>query len=359
MYNKFESLSTEDLALDFAGETELCDSPITNVPLIQPHSDYISTRENYVLFYVRFTSVEYGFFQDLISIHAPVKEMIARYTTFFQNMSAFDQLDVLVGPKIGVESKKSNCGHSLTHKKNKKRGSEKDKLFTNSSLAEQNITSSHLLIISPPSEAKFNRDLFRSYLDSKSEQTLFVERWLPAVQGSVPLSEDAACVVAASLHTLNSRQNTAAISSSPRDFIHRAVPLSKLAETKIERVLEDIKLQSVESIKKLCVDTILSNCLSAAIVFSVTQSASHKKDSYLFMSAESVGLVKKSNLSRITQSIKVKDIKGWIPDNNILDLEYVNRKDPSKSQHFQIKSNDTAIISDTLTAIGHAFITNK
>ena len=359
LYSQFESLSTEDLAIDFAVETASPIAPIIpNIRSIQPYSDYISTRENYVLFYIRFTSVEYGFFTDLISIHTPVKEVTERYSAFFENLSAYDSLEILAGPKIGVETERSCSEYSLSHKKNKKRGSEKDKLFANSTFAEQNITSSHLLIISPPSDAKFNRDRLRSYQDNKSEETLFVERWLPAVQGSVPLSEDAACVLAASLHTLNSKQSPS-VKSTPRDFIHRAVPLSKLSGTKIDKVLEDIKLESVASIQKLCVDTILSNYLSAAIVFSVAHNEGHKKDAYLVMSRDSVSLVNKSNLTRITPNTKVRDIKGWVPERNTLRVEYVSRVDPAKSLYFQIRSNDTFLISDTLTAVGYAFVSNK
>ena len=361
-YNHFDSSpSVDDFDLQASPKTEqnpqffdFTNSDINSFTPSLQHSDYLLTKDNYIVFYVQFTRVEYGLFKDLISLNAPVQEVIDRYSQFFYG---FPKLKLFTGPKIGVSHRKFHRTRSLGLT-GVRTGCTYSKLAAQSSLAEQNITSSHLLIISPPSDAKFNRDLFRSYLDSKSEQTQFVERWLPAVQGSVPLSEDAACVVAASLHTLNSRQNTAAINSSPRDFIHRAVPLSKLAETKIERVLEDIKLQSVESIKKLCVDTILSNCLSAAIVFSVTHntrgSIPHEQDVYLVISSESLMLIKRADLSQIVSCIQLADIKSWKYNTNSLNIEHVNRFEQFAISHYTIKSRDSAIISTTLSAVGHA-----
>ena len=364
-YNQFESSpSVEDFNLMSSPKTEQNPQffdfapPEINsfAPSLQPtHNDYLFTKDNYVVFYIQFTRVECGLFKDLLSLNAPVQEVIDCYSRFFYGSP---KLKLFTGPKIGVLHRKFYRTRSLSLG-GTKISSSYSMLSANSSFAEQNITSSHLLIISAPSEAKFNRDLLRAYIDSKSEQTNFVERWLPAVQGSVPLSEDTACLVAASLHTLNAKQKPS-IRASPRDFIHRAVPLSKLAGTKIERVLEDIKLDSVESIRKLCVDAILSNYLSAAIVFSVAHSTGGiaiEQDVYFVISSESVMLIKKSDLSQIVSYIQLENIKSWKHNINTLNIEHVNRFESSTtSSHLIIKSRDSAIISTTLSAVGHSLV---
>ena len=359
------SPSVDDFDLHLSPKTELQNPEFFDfstsdvnsfIPSREPaHNDYLFTKDNFVVFYVQFTRVEYGLFKDLINLNTPLQEIIDRYAKFFSDTP---KLRLFLGPKIGVSHRKFHRTRSLGLGSTRIAHSY-SKLAVNSSLSEQNITSSHLLIISPPSDAKFNRDRLRSYQDNKSEETLFVERWLPAVQGSVPLSEDAACVLAASLHTLNSKQSPS-VKSTPRDFIHRAVPLSKLSGTKIDKVLEDIKLESVASIQKLCADTILSNYLSAAIVFSVAHSTGgsipHEQDVYLIISSESVMLIKKSDLSQIISYIQLADIKSWKHNNNTLNIEHVNRFEHStnNNSHLIIKSRDSAIINTTLSAVGHS-----
>ncbi|KAI6653655.1 hypothetical protein LOD99_3550 [Oopsacas minuta] len=358
-YNKFDS-SSDDFEL--IGLEDIEDAEYSLPIAIQSQNDYLSIKDNYVLFYIQFASVQNGFFKDVININIPVQDMINRYSKFFDNRYEFEQSHLLVGPRIGVNQHKLTSGYSLSHKKDKRRGHLKDRLSKSLSLAEQKVTACHILIISPPSDAKFNKEMFQVYLNSKTEQTLFAERWLPAVQGSIPQNEDTACVVAACLHTLNSIQNTAtSYNSSPRDFIHRGVPVTKLAETKIAKTLEELKHESVENIMKLCTETIQSNFLSGAIIFSVSTSGNtgHKKDAYLVISSESVVLVKSSDLSRLTPDICIKDIRKWTPTDSMLDIAFTNRKNPSLTQHFQIKSNDTHLISSTLTAVAHTYMSNK
>ena len=352
-YNQFEaSPSIDDLGLSTSSNPEdvLGISP-THVST-HLHNDYIFTKDNYVLFHVQFTRVERGLFKDLININTPVQEVILLYSKFFHNNS---RLNLFIGPKIGVTPKaKFGRTRSLSLSK---MGNTYQKLIPTTSLAEQNITSSYLLIISPSSDAKFNKEGFQAYINSKSEETIFKERWLPAVQGCVPLSEDAACVVAASLYTLNSMHSSATGGhSSPRDFIHRGVAVSKSAETKIGRALEDMKQESAESIMKFCTDTILSNFLSAAIIFSVNTgvSISNDTDTYLVINSESIFLVKKSNLTRIITCLQLSDIKSWKHSGNVLDIEHLSRPDMTTMFHLMLKTKDAALIGATLSAIGHA-----
>ena len=351
-YNQFEaSPSTDDFCLNTSSNPEdfFGISPTHASPNL--HKDYNFTKDNYVLFHVQFTRVECGLFKDLISINTPVQEVICLYSKFFHNNP---KLKLFIGPKIGV-TPKAKFGRTRSMSLSKM-GNTYQKLMPISSLAEQNITSSYLLIISAGSDAKFNKESFQAYLNSKTEDTLFVERWLPAVQGCVPLSEDAACVVAASLYTLGSIHGNATGSHNPRDFIHKGVAVSKSIETKIGRALEDMKEESAESIMKLCTDTILSNFFSAAIIFSVNTgvSISNETDTYLVISSESISLVKKSNLTRIITCIQLSDIKSWKHSGNVLDIEYLNRPDLTTIFHLILKTKDAALIGATLSAIGHA-----
>ena len=343
--------SDDDLEIFHPDQDET--SPIQN--------DYLSFLNNNALFYVQFKTVEYGLFQDIINIHDPVQDVIDRYSKFFDTKFANEQCELIVGPTIGVQ--KQSCNNSfLSTKQAKRRGNMKDKLSKSHSLAEQKVYSSHVLIITQPYKATLNKEVFQAYLDSKSEETIFKERWLPAVQGCVPLSEDAACVVAASLYTLTSMHSSATGGhSSPRDFIHRGVAVSKSAETKIGRALEDMKQESAESIMKICTDTILSNFLSAAIIFSVSTDGNTcaKKDAYLVIKYDCVALVKKSDLSLMSPKIRIKDIKRWIPTATTLEVDYVNWKGPSESKRFKIKSNDSDLMSSTMTAVGHSTVSKK
>ena len=132
--------------------------------------------------------------------------------------------------------------------------------------------------------------------------------------------------------------------------------MSKSVETKLGRALEDMKQESAESIMKLCTDTILSNFLSAAIIFSVSMgvSISNETDTYLVISSESILLVKKSNLTRILTCIQLSDIKSWKHSGNVLDIEHLNRPDLTSIFHLMLKTKDAALIGATLSAIGHA-----
>eukprot|EP00800_Vazella_pourtalesii_P010973 TRINITY_DN265_c0_g1_i1.p1 TRINITY_DN265_c0_g1~~TRINITY_DN265_c0_g1_i1.p1 ORF type:complete len:389 (-),score=64.90 TRINITY_DN265_c0_g1_i1:448-1614(-) len=352
-YNQFEaSPSTDDFSLNTSSTPDEFSSISPTLPSSHLHKNYIFTKDNYVLFHVQFTRVECGLFKDLININTPVQEVIFLYSKFFHDNP---RLRLFTGPKIGVMPKaKFGRTRSLSLSK---MGNTYQKLVPTISLAEQNITSSYLLIISPSSDAKFNKESFQTYLNSKTEDTHFVERWLPAVQGCVPLNEDAACVVAASLYTLNSMRNSATGGhNSPRDFIHKEVAVSKSVETKLGRALEDMKQESAESIMKLCTDTILSNFLSAAIIFSVSMgvSISNETDTYLVISSESILLVKKSNLTRILTCIQLSDIKSWKHSGNVLDIEHLNRPDLTSIFHLMLKTKDAALIGATLSAIGHA-----
>ncbi|KAI6653614.1 hypothetical protein LOD99_3509 [Oopsacas minuta] len=359
-YNQFETSASVDEITSNSSKSDANPdffgfSP-TEIKSFSPpivHNDYLFTKDNYVLFYVQFTRVEYGLFKDLISLTTPVQDIINRYSNFFHDSP---KLKLFTGPKVGV-SQKAKFGRTRSLSLTKASGTY-HKLEPNINLFEQNINSSYLLIISPPSDAKFNKEMFQAYLNSKTEQTLFVERWIPAVQGSVPLNEDTACVVAACLYTLNSIQNTAtSYNSSPRDFIHRGVPVTKLAETKIVKTLEELKPESVENIMKLCAEAVLSNFLSAAIILSVNTGSGiyNEHNTYFVLSSESIVLVKKSDLSRIISCVQLVDIKSWKHSGNTLNIEHVNRLEQTTVvSHLVVKSKDAALISTILTAVGHA-----
>ena len=349
-YNRCLS-SDEDFAI-FHPDQDETSSPIQN--------DYLSFKNNNALFYVQFKTVEYGFFQDIINIHDPIQDVIDRYSTFFDTKYRNDQCKLIVGPMIGVQRQSCNNSFSLTTKQSKRRGNMKDKLSKSLSLAEQKVYTSHVLIIHEPYKATLNKKVFKAYLDSKTEETIFKERWLPAVQGCVPLSEDTACVVAASLYTLSSMHNSATGGhNSPRDFIHKGVAVSKCTEAKIWRALEDMKHESAEIIMKLCTDTILSNFLSDAIIFTVNTDGNtcHKKDAYLVIKFDCVALVKMSDLSLMSSQIRIRDIKKWTLAATTLEVDYVNG--PSESQRFKIKSNDANLMSSTLTALTHSTVSKK
>ena len=351
-YNKYLS-SDEDLAI-FHPDQDETSSPIQN--------DYLSFKNNNALFYIQFKTAEYGFFQDIINIHDPIQDVIDRYSTFFDTKYGTEECELIVGPMIGVQRQSCNNSFSLTTKQSKRRGNMKDKLSKSLSLAEQKVYTSHVLIIHEPYKATLNKKVFHAYLDSKTEETIFKERWLPAVQGCVPLSEDTACVVAASLYTLNSMHNSATGGhNSPRDFIHKGVAVSKCTETKIGRALEDMKHESAEGIMKLCTDTILSNFLSDAIIFTVSTDGNtcQKKDAYLVIKSDCVALVKKSDLSLMSPQIRIKDIKKWVPTATTLEVDYKNWNGPSESQRFKMKSNDANLMSSTLTAVGHSTVFKK
>eukprot|EP00800_Vazella_pourtalesii_P010974 TRINITY_DN265_c0_g1_i2.p1 TRINITY_DN265_c0_g1~~TRINITY_DN265_c0_g1_i2.p1 ORF type:complete len:368 (-),score=66.40 TRINITY_DN265_c0_g1_i2:155-1237(-) len=351
-YTKYLS-SDEDLEIIHPDQDETS-SPIQN--------DFLSFKNNNALFYVQFKTAEYGFFTDIINIHDPVQDVIDRYSKFFDSKSENEQCELVVGPMVGIQKQSCNNSFSISTKTSKRRGNMKDKLHKSLSLAEQKVHSSHVLIISQPYKATLNKEVFQAYLDSKTEEILFKERWLPAVQGCVPLNEDAACVVAASLYTLNSMRNSATGGhNSPRDFIHKEVAVSKCVETKLGRALEDMKQESAESIMKLCTDTILSNFLSAAIIFSVSTdgNTSHKKDAYLVIKSDCVALVKKSDLSFMSPKIRIKDIKRWLPTATMLAVDYENRKGASETEKFKIRSNDADLISSTMTAVAHSTVSKK